>query len=61
LQAVCLKEASKETQFVYDFIRKVFITINHYLKKSEGKQEMKIDDIKIYPCFATHEPKLEKM
>ena len=61
LRAVCLKEAGKETQFVYDFIRKVFIVINHYLKKSEGNQEMKVDDIKIYPCFAAHEPKPEKM
>ena len=26
-----------------------------------GKQEMKVDDIKIYPCFAAHEPKPEKM
>lgn len=61
LRAVCLKEASRETQFVYDFIRKVFITINHYLEKAEGKREMKVDDIKIYPCFAAHEPKPEKM
>lgn len=26
-----------------------------------GKQEMKVDDIKIYPCFAAHEPRPEKM
>lgn len=31
------------------------------IENKGGKQEMKVDDIKIYPCFAAHEPKPEKM
>lgn len=57
----CLEYASSLSKFAYDFIRKVLIVIDKYLKKDEGARMMKIDDIKIYPCFAAHEPKPEKM
>ena len=49
------------SKFAHDFIRKVLIVIDKYLKKDEGARMMKIDNIKIYPCFAAHEPKPEKM
>lgn len=49
------------SKFAHDFIRKVLIVIDKYLKKDEGARMMKIDDIKIYPRFAAHEPKPEKM
>ena len=57
----CLEYASGLSKFAHDFIRKVLIVIDKYLKKDEGARMMKIDDIKIYPCFAAHEPKPEKM
>lgn len=47
--------------FACGFIRKTLAVIDNYLKKDEGARMMKIDDIKIYPCFAAHEPKPEKM
>lgn len=37
------------------------MVIDNYLEKDEGARMMKIDDIKIYPCFAAHSPKAEKM
>ena len=57
----CLEYASGLSKFAHDFIRKVLIVIDKYLKKDEGARMMKIDEIKIYPCFAAHEPKPEKM
>ena len=57
----CLEYASGLSKFAHDFIRKVLIVIDKYLKKDEGARMMKIDNIKIYPCFAAHEPKPEKM
>ncbi len=57
----CLEYASGLSKFAHDFIRKLLIVIDKYLKKDEGARMMKIDDIKIYPCFAAHEPKPEKM
>lgn len=57
----CLEYAGGLSGFAHDFIRKVLIVIDKYLKKDEGARMMKIDDIKIYPCFAVCEPKLEKM
>lgn len=57
----CLEYASGLSKFAHDFIRKVLIVIDKYLKKDEGARMMKIDNIKIYPCFAAHGPKPEKM
>ena len=31
------------------------------LEKKERSQEMRVDNIKIYPCFAAHPPRAEKM
>ena len=57
----CLEHAGGLSRFTHDFICKVLIVIEKYLKKDEGAEMMKIDEIKIYPCFAAHEPKPEKM
>lgn len=57
----CIEYAKSLNSFVYGFIRKKLMVIDNYLKKDEGARMMKIDDIKIYPCFAAHEPKPEKM
>lgn len=43
------------------FLKRIYISLKEYVRESEEKQEMKIDDIKIFPCFAAHEPKAEKM
>ena len=56
----CLGYAGGLNSFARGFIRKVLIVIDKYLEK-EVDQEMKIDDIKIYPCFTEHPPKAEKM
>lgn len=56
----CLEDAGGLNSFAQGFIRKVLIVIDKYLEK-ESDQEMKIDDIKIYPCFTDHPPKAGKM
>ena len=48
-------------RFAHDFICKVLIVIDKHLKKDEGTGMVDLDEIKIYPCFAAHEPKPEKM
>lgn len=57
----CLEYASDVSSFAYNFIRKVLIVIDRYLRKDKSTGMMQVDDIKIYPCFAAHEPKPEKM
>ena len=56
-----LEYAKSLSPFVCGFIRKTLMVIDNYLEKDEGARMMKIDEIKIYPCFAAHEPKPEKM
>ena len=47
---------------VKEFMGKVMLTIDSLvLEKKEENQEMRVDSIKIYPCFAAHQPKAEKM
>lgn len=57
----CMEYAKSLNPLVYGFIRKTLMLIDNYLKEDEGERIMKIDDIKIYPCFAAHSPKAEKM
>lgn len=57
----CIEYAKSLSPVVCGFIRKTLMVIDNYLKKDEGAKMMKIDDIKIYPCFAAHEPEPEKM
>ena len=57
----CIEYAKSLSPFVYGFIRKTLMLIDNYLKEDEGEKIMKIDDIKIYPCFESHSPKAEKM
>lgn len=57
----CIEYAKSLNSFVCGFIRKTLMVIDNYLEKDEGAKMMKIDEIKIYPCFAAHEPKPEKM
>lgn len=57
----CIEYAKSLNPLVYGFIRKTLMLIDNYLKEEEGERLMKIDDIKIYPCFAAHSPKAEKM
>lgn len=56
----CIEYAKSLSPFVCGFIRKTLMVIANYLEK-EGAEMKKIDEIKIYPCFAAHEPKPEKM
>ena len=57
----CLEYANGLGRFAHDFICKVLIVIDKHLKKDEGTGMVDLDEIKIYPCFAAHEPKPEKM
>lgn len=57
----CIEYAKSLNPFVYGFIRKTLMVIDNYLKKDEGHKMMKIEDIKIFPCFAAHPPKAEKI
>lgn len=57
----CIEYAKSLNPLVYGFIRKTLMLIDNFLKEDEGERIMKIDDIKIYPCFAAHSPKAEKM
>lgn len=57
----CLEYANDLSPFENVFIRKVFIVIDKYLKEDRREQEMRIEDIKIFPCFSAHQPKPEKM
>lgn len=57
----CIEYAKSLNLFVYGFTRKTLMVIDNYLEKDGGAKMMKIDDIKIYPCFAAQEPKPEKM
>ena len=57
----CIEYAKSLSPFVCGFIRKTLMVIDNYLEKDEGAEMMKIDEIRIYPCFAAHEPKPEKM
>lgn len=57
----CIEYAKSLNPFVYGFIRKTLMLIDNHLKEDEGEKIMKIDDIKIYPCFVAHSPKVEKM
>ena len=58
---VCIEYAKSLSPFVCGFIRKTLMVIDNYLEKDEGAKMMKIDEIKIYPCFAAQDPKPEKM
>lgn len=57
----CLEYAAGLGRFAHDFICKVLIVIDKYLKGNEDTETVKIDDIKIYPCFAAHPPKPGKV
>lgn len=57
----CIEYAKSLNPLAYGFIRKTLMLIDNFLKEEEGERIMKIDDIKIYPCFAAHSPKAEKM
>lgn len=57
----CIEYAKSLSPFVCGFIRKMLMVIDNYLEKDGGAGIMKIDEIKIYPCFAAQEPKPEKM
>ena len=57
----CIEYAKSLSPFVCGFIRKTLMVIDNYLEKDEGAKMMKIDEIKIYPCFAAQDPKPEKM
>ena len=57
----CIEYAKSLSPFVCGFTRKTLMVIDNYLEKDGGAKMMKIDDIKIYPCFAAQEPKPEKM
>ena len=57
----CLEHAADLSRFAHDFICKTLIVIDKYLKGNEGTGKVKIDDIKIYPCFAAHPPKPGKV
>lgn len=57
----CIEYAKSLNLFVYGFIRKTLMLIDNCLKEDEGERIMKIEDIKIYPCFAACEPKPEKI
>lgn len=57
----CIEYAKSLNPLVYGFIRKTLMLIDNFLKEDEGERIMKIDDIKIYPCFAAHSLKAEKM
>ena len=57
----CIEYAKSLNPLVYGFIRKTLMLIDNYLKEDEGEKIMKINDIKIYPCFESHSPKAEKM
>lgn len=49
-------------EMIKGFMHKVMTVIDSLvLEKKEGNQEMRVDSIKIYPCFAAHQPKAEKM
>lgn len=48
-------------EMVKRFIGKVFIVIEKFLGIEGEIQKMKIEDIKIYPCFVAHPPRAEKM
>lgn len=56
-----IEYAKSLSPFVYGFIRKTVMVMDNYLEKDEGAKIMRIDEIKIYPCFAAHGPKPEKM
>lgn len=57
----CIEYAKSLNPLLYGFIRKTLMLIDNCLKEDEGERIMKIDDIKIYPCFVSHSPKAEKM
>ena len=57
----CIEYAKSLNPFVYGFIRKTLMLIDNCLKEDEGERIVKIEDIKIYPCFVSHSPKAEKM
>ena len=57
----CIEYAKSLNPFVYGFIRKTLMVIDNYLREDEGEKIMKIDDIKIFPCFDAHLPKVEKL
>ncbi len=57
----CIEYAKSLNLFAYGFIRKTLMLIDNCLKEDEGERIMKIEDIKIYPCFAACEPKPEKI
>lgn len=56
-----IEYAKSLSPFVCEFIRKTLMVIDNYLEKDEGARMMKVDDIKIYPCFSAQEPSPEKM
>lgn len=56
-----LEYAKSLGQFAYGFVCKTLAVIDSQLEEEEGAGIMRIDDIKIYPCFAAHEPRPEKM
>lgn len=57
----CVEYAKSLNPFVYDFIRKTFMVIDNYLEENDDTKMMKIEDIKIYPCFAANKSKPDKM
>lgn len=57
----CLEYAAGLGRFAHDFICKVLIVIDKYLKGNEDTETVEIDDIKIYPCFAANPPKLGRV
>ncbi len=56
-----LEHAEGLGPYVHGFIRKMILVIDSHLEKEESVHTVKIEDIRIYPCFAVHEPKPEKM
>ena len=57
----CMEYAKSLNPFACGFIRKTLRVIDNYLEKDEGVRMMKIDNIKIYPCFASSTPRAKKM
>lgn len=57
----CIEYAKSLNPLLYGFIRKTLMLIDNCLKEDEGERIVKIEDIKIYPCFVSHSPKAEKM